>query len=102
MQRVAENEKFVHYVSDMCHTYERHIRGYDSSGFSLGITTVLLLEDKANGQRVYVAYDTTGMPILDFQDGYDLDFKLKVKAMCAQDENDIIRMAERKKDGDGN
>lgn len=96
ISKVGEDKKFNYFRSEMCVLYEKHLSKYDSDGFTFGRLQVYLLEDKTTGERTYVGYDLQGNPVIDFKDGYDLDFKIKVAALEMSESCDIVNMAEKK------
>ena len=94
---VAENSMWKLWKNPMTQFFQKELEEYDSDGFTLkGELTVVLAENKINGDRFYLAIDRiTQKPFADWNSREEFDLKKALILMDRREELNLVNMAER-------
>lgn len=95
-KKVAENDQWVLWITDMTKIYQKDLDEYANNGFTLrGRYLVVFAENKLDGTRVYLAMDnSTGRPRVDWTDYSTFEFKKQLLLMDEKEACDIVNIAE--------
>ena len=94
---VAENDLWKLWKNPMTKFFQKELEEYDSDGFTLkGELTVVLAENKTNGNRFYLAMDRiTQKPFADWTSSEEFQLKKALILMDRREELNLVNMAER-------
>ena len=94
---VAENDLWRLWKNTMTKIFQKELEEYDSDGFTLkGELTVVLAENKTDGNRFYLAIDRiTQKPFADWNSREEFDLKKALILMDRREELNLVNMAER-------
>ena len=94
---VAENNQWRLWKNTMTKIFQKELEEYDSDGFTLkGELTVVLAENKTDGNRFYLAMDrVTQKPFADWTSSEEFQLKKALILMDRREELNLINMAER-------
>ena len=94
---VAENDLWKLWKNPMTKFFQKELEEYDSDGFTLkGELTVVLAENKINGDRFYLAMDrVTQKPFADWTSSEEFQLKKALILMDRREELNLVNMAER-------
>ena len=95
-KKVAENDQWILWITDMTKIYQKDLDEYANNGFTLrGKYLVVFAENKLNGTRMYLAMDnSTGRPRIDWSDFSTFEFKKQILLMDEEEACDIVNIAE--------
>lgn len=95
-KKVAENDQWILWITDMTKIYQKDLDEYANNGFTLrGKYLVVFAENKLDGTRVYLAMDNrTGRPRIDWPDFSTFEFKKQLLLMDEKEACDIVNIAE--------
>lgn len=95
-KKVAENDQWILWTTDMTKIYQKDLDEYANNGFTLrGRYLVVFAENKLDGTRVYLAMDnSTGRPRVDWTDYSTFEFKKQLLLMDEREACDIVNIAE--------
>lgn len=95
-KKVAENDQWILWTTDMTKIYQKDLDEYANNGFTLrGRYLVVFAENKLDGTRVYLAMDnSTGRPRVDWTDYSTFEFKKQLLLMDEKEACDIVNIAE--------